>query len=170
MEGNAGNLQLSSTIGVMGTLTRTLHDTDFVKWAAKRAELLRKGRINEVDLEQVAEEFADLGLKDERAVRSQMRRLLMHLIKLRIQPRRAGSSWRASIAGTRGDIEDLLEDSPGLRRHLKETLEKTCRRAVKQALDETNLAAEAKELDIPQACPYTLSELLKGDLNSLWRR
>jgi Domain of unknown function DUF29 len=48
--------------------------------------LPRKGRIDEVDLEQVAEEIADLGLKDERAVRSRMRRLLMHLSSCAFSP------------------------------------------------------------------------------------
>ena len=154
----------------METLTKTLHDTDFVAWATLTAELLRHGRFAEIDFEQVAEEIQELADMMKSAVRSQMRRMLMHLIKLRIQPQRAGSSWRRSIAGARAEIEDAIEDSPSLRRHLEETLERTYRRAVKQALDETNLAAKAAELAIPETCPYTLDELLEGDLNSLWQK
>jgi RNase P protein component len=155
---------------VMGALTKTLYDTDFVEWAAATAELLRQGRLDEVDLEHVAEEIQDLADMKKAAVRSQMRRLLMHLIKLRIQPERAGTSWRRSIIGARDEIEDLVEDSPSLRRHLQENLEKTYRRAVKSALAETNLKPKAKQLDIPETCPYTLDELLEGDLNDLWPR
>jgi uncharacterized protein DUF29 len=153
---------------VMGTLTKTLYDTDFVEWAAKTAELLRQGRFDDVDLEHLIEEIVSLGQSDERAVRSQLRRMLMHLIKVRIQPERAGSSWRESVVSARDEIEDLMERSPSLRRHLEETLESTYRRAVKSALDETNLQSQAKKLDIPEKCPYTLDELLEADLNALW--
>jgi hypothetical protein len=41
MKGTVGNFQLSSTIGIMGALTKTLYETDFVEWAEKTAELLR---------------------------------------------------------------------------------------------------------------------------------
>jgi hypothetical protein len=154
----------------MGALTKTLYDTDFVEWAAKTAELLRQGRLDEVDLEQVAEEIQDLADIKKVAVRSQLRRMLMHLVKMRIQPERAGMSWRRSIASARAEIEDLMEDSPSLRRHLEETLEKTYGRAVKQALNETNLKSNARDLDIPEKCPYKLEELLEADLDTLWPR
>jgi Domain of unknown function DUF29 len=154
----------------MGTLTKTLHDVDFVEWASRTAELLRQGRFDEVDFEQVAEEIQDLGDVKKAAARSQMRRLLTHLIELRMQPQRAGSSWRRSIAEARAEIEDLVEDSPSLRRHMEKTPERTYRRAVKQALDETNLSAKAKQFAIPETCPYNVFELLEGDLNDLWPR
>ena len=151
----------------MGALTKTLYETDFVEWAERTAELLRQRRFEDVDLEHLIEEVMDLGLRDERAARSQMRRLLLHLIEVRIQPERAGTSWRRSVVGARGEIEDLIDDSPGIRRHLEQALQEIYRRAVRQALDETNLTAQAKTLDIPETCPYTLSELLEVDLNSL---
>jgi hypothetical protein len=130
----------------MGTLTKTLHGTDFVEWAAKTAELLRQRRFDDVDLDHVIEEIADLRTSQKASVQSQMQRLMMHLIKQRFQPDRAG--WRRSIVGARRAIEIMVRD----------------------ALDETNLAATANQLDIPANCPYTVSELLEGDLNSLWPR
>ena len=39
----------------MGMTTKTLYDTDFVEWTAHVAEMLRQGRIHEVDLEHAAE-------------------------------------------------------------------------------------------------------------------
>jgi Domain of unknown function DUF29 len=154
---------------VMGTVTKTLYDTDFVEWAAATAELLRERRFDDVDWEHLIEEIVSLGQSDERAAQSQLRRMLMHLIKLSIQPERAGAGWRRSIVGARDEIEDLLERSPSLRRYLKENLEKTYTRAVKSALDETNLKSQAKKLDIPEKCPYTLDELLEGELDALRR-
>jgi hypothetical protein len=152
---------------VMGTLAKTLYETDFVEWAAATAELLRERRFDDVDWDHLIEEIVSLGQSDERAVRSQLRRMVMHLIKLRIQPGQAGASWRRSIVGSRNEIEDLMESSPSLRRHLEENLQKVYGRAIKQVLDETNLKSKAKELEIPEKCPYTLDELLEGDLDTL---
>jgi hypothetical protein len=151
----------------MSVETKTLYDTDFVEWTARTAELLRARRFDELDVEQVAEDIEDLGKSDRRAVGSQLSRILMHLLKRRIQPEREGASWRSSIVSARREIKYQLDDSPSLRRHLEDTLQRTYRGAVKDALDETDLTATAKELDIPETCPWTLNALLDGDLNKL---
>ena len=70
----------------MGVTTRTLYDRDFVEWTARTAGLLREGRLDEVDLENLAEEIETLGRSERSAVRSQLRRMLVHLVKLSIQP------------------------------------------------------------------------------------
>src|SRR5262249_61884232 len=70
-------------IKAMGTTAKTLYDTDFVAWADETAALVRAGRLNELDLEHVAEEIEGLAGSDRRAVRSQLRRLVVYLIKQR---------------------------------------------------------------------------------------
>lgn len=62
-----------------------------------------------------------------------------------------------------------VESSPSLRRHLAENLQKIYRRAVRDAQQETNLTEHARDFDIPKECPYTLDELLDGDINALQR-
>jgi hypothetical protein len=151
----------------MSVATKTLYDTDFVEWTARTAELLRARRFDELDLEQLVEEIEDLGKSDRSAVRSQLLRMLLHLLKRRIQPQRDSASWRGSIANARYEIHFKLKDSPSLRRHLEETLQETYDGAVKSALYETGLAATSKQLDIPEICPWTLSALLDGDLDTL---
>jgi hypothetical protein len=151
----------------MGTLTKTLYETDFVEWADQTAKLLRERKFDDVDLEHLVEEVEGLAGSDRRAIRSQLLRLLMHLIKQRIQPERAGSSWRSSIIHAQQEIRLLLEDSPSLRRHLEQSLQKLYRSAVNDALRATELAAKAKDLGLPETCPYTISDLLEGDLNAL---
>jgi hypothetical protein len=123
-----------------------------------------------VDWEHLIEEVEALAGGDKRAAQSQTIRMLMHLTKLWIQPERAGSSWRESIVNARREILLLIEASPSLRRYLEGVLQKAYRQAVRDALDETNLKLKAKEFNIPQSCPYTLTELLEGDLNQLWPR
>jgi hypothetical protein len=155
---------------LMGTSTKSLYETDFVEWSARMADLLRRGRLSELDLANVAEEIEDLGKSERSAVRSQLRRMLVHLLKSRIQPERSGASWRGSVASARTEILDHFADSPSLRKHAETNLQRIYREAVELALVETNLDGHAANPDIPEECPYTLEALFEGDLNALWRR
>jgi hypothetical protein len=151
----------------MGASTTSLYDADYVEWTARTAALLRRGCTAGLDLENIAEEIEDLGKSERSAVRSQLRRMLLHLVKARIQPERVGASWRGSVAGARTEILDRFGDSPSLRKHAEINLQRIYREAVELALVETNLAERAANPDIPEECPYTLQSLLEGDFNEL---
>jgi len=129
---------------------------------------LRRSRLAELDLENVAGEIEDLGKSERSAVRSQLRRMLLHLVKSRIQPGRSGASCRRSVASARTEILDHFGDSPSLRKHADANPQRIYREAVELALVETNLGGHAANPDIPEECPYTLENLLEGDLNALW--
>ncbi|MGH8000755.1 MAG: DUF29 domain-containing protein, partial [Brasilonema sp.] len=49
------------------------------------------------------------------AVRSNLRVLLMHLLKLKYQSVKRSNSWRASIVEPRKRIRDSFRDSPSLK-------------------------------------------------------
>ena len=117
----------------MSTATKTLSETDFVEWADRAAGLLGQAKFREVDLEHLVEEVEGPAGSDGRAVRSQLRELRIDLVKKRIQPKRGGSSWRTSIVDAQREIDLWLEDSPSLRRHLRESLERIYQRAVTDA-------------------------------------
>jgi hypothetical protein len=147
----------------MGTTTvKSLYDIDFVEWADQTAALLREGRIDEIDFEHLIEEIEDLGNNNRKTVFSQLRRMLLHLIKQNIQPERDGPSWQSSISDAREQILDDIEFAPSLRRYLAENLETIYARAVQKAVDEINLSA-SQAAEIPCRCPYTLDELLDGN-------
>ena len=46
--------------------TASLYDEDFAVWTSETARLLRERRFEEVDIEHVAEEIADMGKRDKR--------------------------------------------------------------------------------------------------------
>ncbi len=119
-------------------------------------ELVRAGRLDEVDLVHLAEEIESLGNSERKAVKSQLRRMLVHLIKQRIQPEQDGPSWRASIADARVGTMADLRTSPSLRRYLAQILQQTYRDAVELAMIETDVKTQ-----MPQECPFTLEELLQ---------
>jgi hypothetical protein len=64
------------------------YDDDFYAWTQYQAEVLRTMRRadNRLDRERVAEQIEDLGKSERNAVRSQVRRIIEHLLKLSCSP------------------------------------------------------------------------------------
>jgi len=133
------------------------YDADFFEWTQQTAELIRQRRLNEADLEHVAEEIADMGKRDRREVRSRMVVLMAHLLKWQLQPTLRGtSSWKATIIEQRAQLALVLADSPSLRRIPENEIEAIYESAVERAVAETRLAADG----FPAGCPYLLSEIV----------
>jgi hypothetical protein len=147
----------------MGLATQTLYETDFAEWADRTAGLLRARRFGDIDWESVVEEIETLGRSERAAVRSQLRRMLAHLIKQRVQPERDGASWRTSVASARFEIRNEIRDSPSLRRHLEDNLHLIYGDAVEEALVQMNRQAA----DLPAECLWTVDRLMDGDIGSL---
>jgi len=142
----------------MGAFTKTLYDTDFAEWCAHTAELVRAGRLDEVDLEHVAEEIEDMGKRDRRAATNRTRVLLMHLLKWAAQPQRRSPSWRGTIIEQRHQLNAIFEDSGSIRVFVRDHLQTIHRDAVKKAL------AEMGRTDgLPEECRWTLENILDTD-------
>src|SRR5437667_3811688 len=101
------------------TKVSELYDRDFFLWTQEQATALRAVKDSNLplDWENLAEEIESLGKSDRRELRSQITRILRHLLKLEVssatEPR---AGWRATINEARTEVEGLLEDSPSLRR------------------------------------------------------
>src|SRR5262245_39456185 len=70
----------------------TLYKRDFYRWTTRQSSLLRAGRLNELDLENLAEEIDSLGGRDRRELQSRLIVLLVHLLKWERQPRKRSRS------------------------------------------------------------------------------
>ena len=98
-----------------------LYDQDFFLWTKEQATALRraKGSNLPLDWENLAEEIESLGKSDRRQLTSQVRRILRHLLKLEASPAaRPRAGWRSTIIDARSQIEEVLSDSPSLRREV----------------------------------------------------
>lgn len=134
-----------------------LYDVDFFNWTQSTAQLIRQGRLHEIDAEHVAEEIEDMGKRDRREIRSRLTVLLMHLLKWQLQPeRRESSSWRATIVEQRRQLVLVLEDSPSLRSVARNELARIYADAVEDAIAETGLPPG----NFPPTCAYTAKEIL----------
>ncbi len=135
------------------------YDADFFQWTQSTAEMIRQGRLAEVDLEHVAEEIEDMGKRDRREVRSRLIVLLMHLLKWELQPELRTPSWGSTIDEQRTQIQFTIQDSPSLHRLPSDELAATYKRAVKRAIAQTGLGADR----FPSSCPYTAEQILDSD-------
>jgi hypothetical protein len=133
-----------------------LYERDFAVWIEQQVALLRSGESAGLDVPNLVEELEGLTNRDVRALGSQLKRIMTHMLKLRLQPERATRSWDDSIRNGRERIEDIVDQSPSLRRLLPDLMTKNYPRAVAQAASETGLKSET----FPQQPPFTLSEVL----------
>ena len=142
--------------------TTPLYDRDFYAWTQQQAVLLRAGRLTDVDLEHLIEEVEDLGGEQKRAVRSHLRHLITHLLKLHCSPAEdPRRGWRDEVRNARGEIEDRLSGSPSLRSHLDALLADVWPRARRLAAGQ--MADFGEHPDVPGDCPFTTAQVLDDD-------
>ena len=141
------------------------YEADFYAWTQYQAEVLRsiRTRDNRFDREHVAEEIEDLGKSERNAVRSEVRRILEHFLKLAhsptVEPR---SDWMVSIASARAELEDKLTAT--LRQDVEAALPQLYSRAKKIAnLALVNYGEANAAGGVPATCPYTLDQILADD-------
>ena len=146
----------STQIPTPTTSHQQLYDADFVQWIEQAIQLLRQGRFDELDLENLIEEVEDLGRSQKQALKSNLRVLLMHLLKWQYQPSMRTGNWKGSIRGHRQRIQDAFEDSPSLRNFCTQIFEKVYQQVRSQAADETGLPLKTFPID----CPYTVEQVL----------
>ncbi|MBK8086362.1 MAG: DUF29 domain-containing protein [Devosia sp.] len=135
------------------------YEDDFALWSAEQAVLIRAGKFDRVDLENVAEELESLGRGDKYQIDSRMEVLLAHLLKWEFQPGQRSSSWKATLFEQRYRIGRLLKESPSLRGRPGEMLDGSYVIGRFEAIKETKLP----EAVFPETCPYTIEQILDPD-------
>jgi hypothetical protein len=133
-----------------------MYEVDFAEWIDQATELLKQGKFNELDIENLIEEVGDLGRRDRRSLCSNSKIVLLHLLKWQFQPEQRSASWRSSIREHRQRIERILKDSPSLNHYLKQEYLDCYAKARPLAADETGLPL-AK---FPVECPYPIEQAL----------
>lgn len=133
-----------------------LYDKDFYSWAMQNAQLIRLGRLSEIDMQNIAEELESMGKGEKRAFMSRLAVSIANLLKWQFQPGIRSNSWSYSIKEQRASLLDLLEDSPSLRGEIEQKLKKAYSKALIIAARETGL----NESTFLPECPYSFSQIL----------
>jgi hypothetical protein len=132
------------------------YEEDFVAWLEDQAGRARRGEVESLDLENIAEELEGLARSDRREIRNRLTVLLTHLLKYKFQPRRRSRSWLATIAEQRNRIETVMDDSPSLAPFPASILDQSYADARAQAAIETGLP----ESEFPERCPFDIDAVL----------
>ena len=142
------------------------YEDDFFAWTQHQAMVLRSMAIadNRLDRENVAVEIEDLGRSERDALRSQIRRIIEHLLKLAHSPsaQQPRFYWMASILEARSTLGDKI--SPTLRRDAEIMLPRLYRDGRRLAELALRGYAENQAADaLPQQCPYSLDDIFRED-------
>ncbi len=139
--------------------TVTNYEDDVIAWAKEQAQFLRKGRIDLLDIEHLAEEIEDVGKSEQRELANRMAILLAHLVKWQLQPERRGPSWEITIRNQRRGILRRLEKTPSLQPGLADP-----DWWMDVWDDATAQVASAAGLsEFPEVCPWPSDQVLAED-------
>jgi hypothetical protein len=135
--------------------TAALYEVDETAWLEATADLIRNGRLSEVELGTLAEYLTDMAKRDRREVFSRLVVLLSHLLKWEHKPDRRSGSWQGTILEQQRELRQLLE-SGALRNHAVAVFSDAYADARRQAAVETGLARSA----FPEECAWDLDAAL----------
>ena len=155
-------------------MSNTLYDSDLQLWIEQTIQQLQNHEFESLDIQHLIEELVDLGKSEKNTLRSNLKILLAHLLKLKIQhdaPDSMKGSWYSSVVEHRQRVLDNLADTPSLKSFLVEAVEKAYPDARKVAIKEGKLAKFGvripEESDYPITFPFSIEQILDEDFYGL---
>ena len=144
--------------------TAYTYEQDFVGWLNTQAELLKTGKVNELDIKNLVEEIEAMGRSEKRELENRMIILVMHLLKWTFQPNYQSRSWANTINEQRRRIGRVIKDSPSLKNSLNDTewFNDIWQSALYQAVSETGLDIKI----FPEQPIWTTQQILVDDFFS----
>ncbi|NVM75368.1 hypothetical protein FHW83_001148 [Duganella sp. SG902] len=133
-----------------------LYEADTLIWTETQIALLRAGKFDQLDVENIISELGHQVRKDKNEIASRLRGLMTHLLKYQFQPLRRSRSWVSTIIEHRSRILDILERMPSLRPQLDDYVKHNYPRALMAVANETHMSPAL----FPQENPYSLDQLL----------
>ena len=138
---------------------KTLYETDFNRWLEETAILLREGKLERLDIENLLEEIEGMSRSEKSALRSNLEQVLMHLLKWKYQPSKRSNSWKRSIVEHSYRLIEAFEDSPSLKPYFGEVFNKCYQKARVLASTETGLSKQV----FPEICPFSEDDVLNPE-------
>ncbi len=137
-------------------MTATGYETDVVAWSSEQARLILARQFDQLDLEHLAEEIADVGKSEQRELASRMAVLIARLLKWQYQPERQSASWKRTIKEQRRALAFHLNQVPSLKPRLAdpEWQGAIWADAVTLAINETGMGG------FPDECPWAVADIL----------
>jgi len=140
-------------------MIKDLYDQDYYLWIMRTIELLNQKKFSELDLTNLVEEIEDMGKSEKKSITSNLRILLMHLLKYKYQSDKQTNSWLFTIVEHRKRLQEAFKVSPSLRRYYEEVFLDCYQDARELASAETGLSMQI----FSEVCPFTPEEALNSN-------
>jgi hypothetical protein len=128
--------------------TKTLYDDDFALWVEATVEQLKSGNFSELDLENLIEEVESLTKRDKITLESRLITLFEHALKRRyVALPECYRGWELTLNRTQQKLNQILNDSPSLKKYLQEIVLSCYQKAWE------NMTIEY-ETDFPKKLPF----------------
>lgn len=136
-----------------------LYETDFNLWLETTAELLRERQLNQIDYDNLIAEIEDMENSQKDALESNLRVLLMHLLKWEFQSQKRFNSWKYTIVEHCLRINKSFKKSPSLKKYFDDIFEESYQDARMLASSETGMSKK----DFPVECPFAKENVLNSE-------
>ncbi len=140
----------------------TLYDDDILLWSERQAAAIRSlARLrdipNELDIVNVAEEIESVGRSELAAVKSHIRLIFVHLLRIVVAPKSdAARHWRGEIVAFHSEMVGRY--TPSMRQRID--IDELWRSAREQVLLDPEGGEEQLVASLPEKAPFTIDELL----------
>jgi hypothetical protein len=155
----ASNVKQSGELAIAEKALPADYNQDFYSWLMEQAQHVRTGEWDAIDRDNLAEEIESLGREQFNKLESALRVLLIHFLKWDHQPSKRSRSWMLPIKAQRLELDDVLDDNPGLRPRIAEALARAYRKARVEAARETRL----DEKSFPDTCRYSFEDIISRE-------
>ena len=132
------------------------HERDLYSWLVEQARLVRDGRWQAVDQDNLATEIETLAQHQFEKLESAIHVLLTHLLKWDHPAIRRSRGRVQSVQSQRQAVADVLARSPGLAPRIPEAIAHCYRKARAEAANDVGL----DENSFPVKCPYEWDEIV----------
>jgi len=149
-------------VAELQTTNKSLYETDYNLWVLETVQRLQCRNLDDLDWENLIEEVEALSRRDKKKLKSLLRLLCEHFLKLRYwqsEISRNQGHWLGEIRNFRKQIKDELQDSPSLKNYVNEVLSECYQDSREIVSDKTKLPLSA----FPEKPFATLEQILDED-------
>ncbi len=146
--------------GTAAETTLARYEDDPFAWAQEQSALILQRRFDLLDLPNLADEVATLAHYLADKLRSDLVRVIQHVLKWDHQSVKRSRSWALSVREHRRRVDEHLRRAPGLRSILPELVESAYLTARFKVLKETALPQQS----LPPTCPYDWDAIMHREI------
>jgi hypothetical protein len=145
-----------ATRGKDGSSLAADHQLDLYSWLVEQARLVRDGRWQAIDQDNLAKEIEGLAQLQFDQLENAIHGLLTHLLKWDHPAIRRSRGRVQSVQSQRQAVADVLARNPGLAPRIPEAIAHCYRKARAEAANDVGL----DENSFPAKCPYDWEEIV----------